>query len=219
MWKLAPLLFLFFSCALPGNFQSRSAGDVDRRNIRRIAVLPPAEERPIPERGQPPYAAAPAAAPQAKEDEPSVVLSNHIYSAMATLPQWQIVSEREVREVAPEISKGTEAARARKLGELVHADAVVSGRVIYYRERVGEEWGAKSPASVSFVIDLWDVRRGDIVWSGRFDETQRALSENVFALGGFAQRGARWLKAEELALEGVKTAVAELHQILYRRQG
>jgi len=91
--------------------------------------------------------------------------------------------------------------------------------VLRYRERVGEEWGVKSPASVSFVIDLWDVRRGDIVWSGRFEETQRPLSENIFALGGFAQRGARWLKAEELALEGVKTAVAELHQILYRRQG
>jgi len=197
MWKLAPLLFLLFSCALPGNFQSRYSEDLDRRNIRRIAVLPPA----------------------AKDDEPAVVLSNHIYSAMAAFPQWQIVSEREVREVVPDISKGTEAARAKKLGELVHADAVASGKVLRYRERVGEEWGVKSPASVSFVIDLWDVRRGDIVWSGRFEETQRPLSENIFALGGFAQRGARWLKAEELTLEGVKTAVAELHQILYRRQG
>ena len=107
--------------------------------------------------------------------------------------------------------------RAKRLGELVYADTVLLGRILRYRERVGDEWGAKSPASVSFVLDLWDVRRGNLVWSGRFDETQRALSENIFAPGEFAQRGARWVTAEELALEGIKKAIHQLHQSLYGR--
>ena len=113
------------------------------------------------------------------------------------------------------IPQGGESARARKLGELVYADAVISGRILRYRERVGKEWGAKSPASVAFVLDLWDVKKGDLIWSARFDETQKGLSENLFALGEFTQRGARWLKAEELVLEGIKKAVNQLHQTLY----
>ena len=85
-----------------------------------------------------------------------------------------------------------------------------------YRERVGDEWGAKSPASVGFVLDLIDVRRGDIVWSASFDETQKSLSENIFALGDITQRGVRWLSADQLAQEGVKKAVAQLHDLIAR---
>jgi len=133
------------------------------------------------------------------------------------MPHWQIVSDREVREVAGQLSGADGRARARKLGELVYADAILTGRILRFRERVGESWGAKSPASVALVLELWDVKQGDLIWSGRFVETQRALSENIFALGEVAQRGLRWLKAEELAQEGIKKAVHQLHQSLYRK--
>jgi hypothetical protein len=83
-----------------------------------------------------------------------------------------------------------------------------------YRERIGNEWGAKSPASVAFVLELIDVRRGDVVWSARFDETQKPLSENIFALGSVGERGFRWLTAEQLAQEGVRKAVGDLYRIL-----
>lgn len=175
----------------------------------------PLEPRPASEKVRAPSTPSLTAGTQ-KEDELANALSSYIYSTMTSFPQWQIVSEREVREALPIVLQGSEESRPRKLGELVHADAVISGRVLRYRERVGEEWGAKSPASVTFIVELRDVRRGDIVWSGRFDETQRPLSENIFALGDFTQRGARWLKADELALEGVKKAVSQLHQLLYR---
>jgi hypothetical protein len=91
------------------------------------------------------------------------------------------------------------------------------GRVQRYRERVGDEWGAKSPASVSFVLELIDVRRGDVIWSARFDETQKSLSENLFAFGDISQRGVRWLSADQLVQEGVKKAIGQLHDILARR--
>lgn len=215
MWKLIPLLLFAVSCAVAGgSFQSRYSGDVDRRNIRRMAVLPP-EAPPAPEKARPPYGAPPEPVARPMEEGAGEALSHHIFSAMAGFPRWQMVSEREVREAASLIPAGSVQARARQLGELVHADAIVSGRVLRYRERVGEEWGVKSPASVSFVVDVWDVKRGDIIWSGRYDETQRPLSENIFAFFEFTQRRARWLKAEELALEGVKRAVADLHQVLY----
>ncbi len=204
MWELLALLFFLSSCTLgPGNFQSSHSTDLGGRNIRRIAVFP-LEPIPGEEKTKGPY---PASA--------SGTLSNFLYSTMAGLPQWQIVSDREVQEVETMVPQGSEGARAKKLGELVYADAVVYGRMIRYRERVGEDWGVKSPASVAFVLQLWDVRRGDLIWSGRFDETQRPLSENLFAFGEFAQRGAKWLTAEELAQEGIKKAVQQLHQSLH----
>ncbi|HME62306.1 MAG TPA: hypothetical protein VKH62_13770, partial [Candidatus Binatia bacterium] len=70
--------------------------------------------------------------------------------------------------------------------------------------------------SVAFVLDLIDVRRGDVIWSARFDETQKSLSENIFAIGDIGQRGVRWLTAEQLTQEGVRKALAQLHQIIAR---
>jgi len=200
MLRFLPLLFFLSSCALgPGNFHSRHSTDINTRAVRRIAVLPP------------------AGADKGARKEPVVLVSDLVYSTVAALPNWQIVSDREVREVLPLVPLGAELSRVRRLGEMVYADGILSARVLRFRERVGEEWGAKSPASVAFVVDLWDAKRGDVIWSGQFDETQKPLSENIFALGEFAQRGARWLTADELTHEGVKKAMGQLHQILYPR--
>jgi TolB-like protein len=136
---------------------------------------------------------------------------------MSGLPNWQIVSESEAREVSQTITASNEAARLRQLGEAVYADAVLIGRVRRFRERVGDEWGVKSPASVAFALELVDVRRGDVIWSASFDETQKSLSENIFAIGDIiSERGVRWLTAEQLAHEGVKKGVAQLHQLIAR---
>lgn len=205
---------LFWSCTLgPGNFSSSHSTDLKTRTVRRIAVLPP-ESVAAGARAQAPAGASPAPDKGGKR-EPAALLSDFIYSVVAALPRWQIVSDREVREVLAMVPGGARVDRVKRLGELVYADAVFSARIVRFRERVGEEWGARSPASVAFVVDLWDVKRGDIIWSGRFDETQKPLSENIFALGEFTQRGGRWLTAEELTHEGVKKAVNQLHQILY----
>jgi hypothetical protein len=96
----------------------------------------------------------------------------------------------------------------------VYADAVVTARLLRFRERIGNEAGVKSPASVAFAVDLIDLRRGDVIWSARFDETQKALTDNIFAIGDVRERGIRWLKAEQLMFEGVKKAVNEMRQAL-----
>ncbi len=215
MKNFLPLLIFLSACTLgPGNFESRHATDLGLRKIRRIAVLP---STPMPSGQKAPASYAGGSANGKGSDAtPAMVLANLLYSALTSLPNWQIVSDLEVKDVEPSVPEGSTAARARRLGELVYADAVMTGRVLRYRERIGEEWGAKSPASVAFVLELWDVKRGDLIWSGRFDETQKPLSENLFALGEVTQRGIKWLKAEELALQGVKKAVGQLHQALYR---
>jgi hypothetical protein len=210
----AVFLLLGAACSFgPGNIQSRHSSDLEVRRIRRIAVVPPSalsgEARPKSLLGTTPE-------PRNVERDAGEALARAAHSAMSALPHWQIVSDSEVREVAESLPQAPEAARLRQIGQAVYADAVLTGRVQRYRERIGDEWGAKSPASVAFVLDLIDVRRGDIIWSARFDETQKSLSENIFALGDIGQRGVRWLSADQLAQEGVRKATAQLHQIIAR---
>lgn len=201
----AIFLALFFagSCSLaPSHLQTQQAGDLAQRRIKRVAVLGvdsvPDSERKIP------------------ANEISAAFDRFLYRALAEFQDWQVVSEKEAAEASAVFrSAPRNREQARKLGEMVHADAVLFGQVLYFRERVGEELGAKSPASVTFVLELLDVRRGDVAWKTRFEESQRALSENLFALGTFAERGARWLKAEELAQDGIKKAVRDLHRNLF----
>jgi TolB-like protein len=218
MLKTLPLLFfLTVGCSFgPGNLQSRHSTDLQARKIRRIAVLAPAALAPEPKPAGP---FAPPAATEAKtsEKEAPDSLARLLYLTMASMSNWQVVSESEVREIGHSVRVSSEAARIKQIGERVYADAVITGRIQRFRERVGDEWGIKSPASVAFVLDLVDVRRGDVVWSASFDETQKSLSENILAIGEIGQRGVRWLTAEQLAHEGIKKAVAQLHQILVRQ--
>jgi hypothetical protein len=212
MVKVLLAVFLWVcacSTFAPPSVQSKRSTDLEARKIKRIAVLLPSGSAP-----EQKVQATSATTSAVKEDELSELLARLVYSAMAAMPNWQIVSESEVREVAQNIPPGADIARLRTIGEMVYADAVIVGRVERYRERVGNEWGAKSPASVAFVLNLIDVRRGDTVWTARFDETQKPLSENILALGQIGERGIRWLSAEQLTGEGVRKAVAQLHQIL-----
>jgi hypothetical protein len=209
MWKLLPLLFFLAACGSSSLSSKSTTSDLDNRKIRRIAIFP-LESLSGRDKNRVPFSGA-------TENSGAAVISRQLYSTMSQLPDWQIVSDREVREMESLVPPGSPEARARRLGQLVYADAVISGRLLRFHEREGESMGAMSPASVAFVLEVWDVKRGDLIWTARFDETQKSLSEDLLSLGQVASRGVRWLKAEELSLEGVKKAVGQLHQALSRR--
>lgn len=216
MLKLLTLILVYLSgCSFaPGNLQSKHSTDLEGRKIRRIAVLPPSPAAITPPAKG--VLGAPADQRPSGRDAPER-LAKLVHTAMTVLPNWQIISDREVSEVEQSLGPTPESVRLKRIGEQVYADAVLAGRVLRYRERVGDEWGAKSPASVAFILDLVDVRRGDVIWSARFDETQKPLSDNIFALGQIGQRGIRWLTADQLMDDGVKNAVHQLHQIIARK--
>jgi hypothetical protein len=208
-------LAIFSNCSFaPPNLQSKQSSDLESRRIRRIAVLPPAVSTAAPAPSVP-FGAVPAG--RTSEKEAAASLAHFVHASLVALPDWQVVSESEVREALLSAPPGSEDVRLKRVGEMVYADAVMMSRLQRFRERVGDEWGAKSPASVAFILDLVDVRRGDIVWSARFDETQKSLSESIFSLGDIGARGVRWLTAEQLAQDGVRKAIGQLHEVLARR--
>jgi len=82
------------------------------------------------------------------------------------------------------------------------ADGVLMGEVLRFRDRTGQSLAAASPASVGFAVTLLDAPAARRLWSGTFEETQKALSENVLNARRYPGGGTRWLTAEELAAWG-----------------
>ena len=91
-----------------------------------------------------------------------------------------------------------------KKGRGNNSDAVITGYVYRYIERIGTRYSVKSPTSVAFGIHLVSVKNGRILWSGHFDETQYSLSENLFNLKAFIKRKGSWITADEMATSGLE---------------
>jgi hypothetical protein len=90
------------------------------------------------------------------------------------------------------------------------ATAVMLGEVSRYRDRAGERYGSSKAASVAFEVSLHSAPAGHRLWTATFDETQRALSENVFNARRYPGGGTRWLTAAEFARWGAESAVDTL---------
>lgn len=124
--------------------------------------------------------------------------------------------------IPPEATKGTqspiisedvgisERRLLAEMGKSLQADAVISGMIYRFRQRIGTVFSVDTPASVAFGIHFIRVADGRLLWVGHFDETQHSLSENLFKLTTFLSRGGRWLSAEELAISGLHEIMASL---------
>ncbi|OPY72701.1 MAG: hypothetical protein A4E63_01126 [Syntrophorhabdus sp. PtaU1.Bin050] len=83
-------------------------------------------------------------------------------------------------------------------------------QLLVYRfvERKGGNFAADRPAGVGFHMHLMenDTVRQVFV----FDENQEALSDNLFNIGKFFRRGAKWLTVEELSRDGIEQGLNNL---------
>jgi hypothetical protein len=84
--------------------------------------------------------------------------------------------------------------------------------VYRYEERRGGNFAAERPASVGFHVHL--MAGDSTVKVYEFDETQRALTENLLGLGKLIQRGGKWVTAEQLAGEGLDSALNYIKEAL-----
>ena len=97
-----------------------------------------------------------------------------------------------------------------QVGKELNADFISVGFLFRFEERIGSAIGVEKPASVAFDLHLYRLRDEKMVWEGRFDETQKPLSENLFKIGSFLRRKASWLTAEELASVGMDEMLRRL---------
>jgi hypothetical protein len=136
------------------------------------------------------------------------VLTHYVQEALENRLGEKVVTLEQTKEVYERISKDeakdTPRTLARRLGEAVGADLVITGTLWRFRDRVPGAVEGDSGASVGFNVYLIDVASGRTLWKAKFDETQRPLSEDISGAKTFLKRGAKWLSAKELARYGVK---------------
>jgi hypothetical protein len=98
-------------------------------------------------------------------------------------------------------------------GRVLGAQVVMAGYIYRFRERVGAKYSADSPASAAFDIHLVDVASGRILWTGRFDETQHSLSENLFNIRSFFKRKGEWVTVNKMAVSALEDMIQKLPEI------
>ena len=179
--------------------KSHAVRSIKTIQISRIAVMPLVED---PGTGEPLAPGGPEA------------VSAELYSSVAIAGGWDPIPEQDVMDAMQKLPPTTVAnldENALRLGHDVSADGVLYGTVEKFEERVGMDYSASKPASVAFSLKFVDLKSKQVVWTAKFAKSQAALSQNLFDFANFVQRSGRWVRAHEIAQEGVKEAVADLH--------
>jgi len=128
--------------------------------------------------------------------------------------QW--VPQQEINQASDKLKEQGRAnldllgERQKEIAKEVGADAALLGFVYCYRERSGNAFASKTPASIGFCLHLVDAKSGEVLWSFRYEDEQEALSENILALPRFIKRGGRWITISAMADEAAARLAAVL---------
>jgi hypothetical protein len=183
-----------------GDIQAHAVPSIKQVKIDRIAVMP--------------VVASPGPNGDVVADGGPDAVTAELYTQSALAGGWDVVPQDDVVRAMTNIPPSTAQnldENATKLGHALSVDGVLYGILERYREREGLDYAAASPASVSFTLKFVDMKTKQVVWSAKFAKAQKALSQNVFELANFVQHQARWVRAHEIAQDGVTQAVANLH--------
>ncbi len=140
-----------------------------------------------------------------------------LYAQATVIGGWQVVPQDDVGDAMQQLPPTTLAdmdANALALGKKLAADGVLYGTLTRYRERVGFEYSAQTPAAVAFTLKFVDEHSGQVVWSAKYARAQKALSENIFDLPHFIANKGRWVRAHDIAKEGVNASLDSLYSKL-----
>lgn len=154
---------------------------------------------------------------QTLEAGASESVSAEIYARASMMGGWEVVPQDDVLAAMQQLPPTTQAnmdQNAIALGRKVAADGVIYGALNRYRERVGYDYAAQTPAAVAFTVHFLDENSKQVVWTAKFAKQQQALTENILDLPNFIQRGARWVRAHDIAAEGVQESLDNLQSKL-----
>jgi hypothetical protein len=171
--------------------------------IHKIAVMPLIDQPDQVDKTLPPEAAE--------------SITAAIYARANELGGWEVVPQEDVDAALQQLPPLTEAdldQNALALGRKVAADGVIYGVVYRYRERVGFDYAAQTPAAVAFMLKFVDENSKQVVWTAKFAHEQKALSQNILDLPNFLSHGARWVRAHDIAVEGINGALENLQSKL-----
>ena len=185
---LALALGLALGCSAP--FSTRLREPESPPTLRKLVILP--------------FANDPAPGGTVESDASSVV-ATRVLEALTQETDLEIIPPEEAARVRGVAGEAT----GEELRHQFGIDAVLTGVVRRYVERSGGPGGSSRPAAVWFSLEL-RLPDGALLWSGTYDETQQALSDDLGSLGRAWQRGFRWVTAADLAGYGARQLAREL---------
>ncbi|MDR3641890.1 MAG: hypothetical protein P4L39_11260 [Humidesulfovibrio sp.] len=92
------------------------------------------------------------------------------------------------------------------VGRCLPADFLLVPQVLHWKEF----GGGGNPASVVMDLYLIDVKNQRLVSRYHYDETQKALTDNLLDIGKFVRRKGSWVNADTLAKEGIEAGLKEM---------
>ena len=95
------------------------------------------------------------------------------------------------------------------IGQATGCGAVLETSLSKYRERVGSTMSAETPAAAAFSMELIGVEGGIVLWTTSFDESQRALFDDILSFNKAQKRGFKWLSVQELSRDGLTSRLQE----------
>jgi hypothetical protein len=146
-------------------------------------------------------------------DDAAGAVTAELYAKASVTGGWEVVPQDDVEGAMQQLPPTTLAnmdQNALELGQKLAADGVLYGTVNRYRERVGYEYAAQTPAAVAFSLSFVDENSKQVVWSAKFAKEQKALTENIFDLPNFLSNKARWVRAQDIASEGCQASINDL---------
>jgi TolB-like protein len=181
------------------SLELHSVREIRTMKVHRVAVMPIIDH--------------PNATGESIEEGAAESITADVWGRMTLVSGWDVLPESDVRGVMQQLPPTTlnnMQANAMKLGRQLSADAVMYGTVTRFKERVGSDYAAKSPAAVTFALHLVDVHNGVVLWTARYAREQEALTQNIFNVGSFLANRGRWVRAHDLAARGVEEALDNL---------
>jgi hypothetical protein len=183
-----------------GDIQTHAVRSIKQVKVDTIAVMP--------------VVASPGENGDVVADGGPDSVTAELYTQAAIAGGWDVVPQDDVTRAMANLPPSTPQdidENAIKLGHALSVDGVLYGVLERYREREGLDYAAASPAAVAFVLKFVDMQTQQVVWTAKFAKAQKALAQNVFELANFVQHEGRWVRAHEIAQDGVAKAVADLH--------
>jgi hypothetical protein len=92
------------------------------------------------------------------------------------------------------------------VGRCLPADFILVPQVLRWKEFEG----GGNPASVIMDLYLIDVKGERLVSRFHYDETQKALTDNLLDIGKYMRRKGEWVNADTLAKEGIEAGLKEM---------
>jgi hypothetical protein len=131
-------------------------------------------------------------------------------AGVAWVPQSEINAARDRLKKEGALNLDLHGSWQAAIGNELSADAVIMGFIYCYRDRSGTAYASARPAAVGFCLHLVDPATGEVLWTMRFRDEQKALSEDLLALPDFIKRKGRWIRVEQMAEEAATRAASEL---------